>query len=150
MSHNMSTDELLAQATCAIWVKGAKKPTGTAWLVSDKGHLITAGHVLGRKQPLEKVEVRFAGDELPLVARRVEWRFEQQKGIDFAILQLEKGVKARRPLPILLDQKVSGTFRLYGYGQSLAVLTGGVGEFVGLYDPFRSIVTHTFIPDKCK
>ena len=41
----MNHDELLTQATCAVLIEG--QIVGTAWLVSDEGYLLTAGHVLG-------------------------------------------------------------------------------------------------------
>ena len=41
----MSVDELLTQATCAILGEG--QIVGTAWLLSDEGYLLSAGHVLG-------------------------------------------------------------------------------------------------------
>ena len=47
---NWSSDDLLAQATCSVIVEGRIK--GTAWLVSEMGHLLTAGHLLGIKNPL--------------------------------------------------------------------------------------------------
>ena len=128
-------DDLLAQATCAVLVEG--ETTGTAWLLSDEGHLLTAGHLLCKDlkacdEVYEEVEVQF-GNESPRRAHRVEWAFKQKKGVDFAILKLTEPV-GRQPLPVSLARSVTGRFKLRGYGQALEDPATGVGEFVGVVD----------------
>lgn len=58
--NNNEIDTRLAQATCAVLRDG--QVAGTAWLVGDEGHLLSAGHVLGTDKPCDEVEVRFAED----------------------------------------------------------------------------------------
>ena len=54
----MNHDELLTQATCAVLIKN--QIVGTAWLVSDEGHLLTAGHVLGTEEAATESKCIFA------------------------------------------------------------------------------------------
>lgn len=129
---SLSPDEWLAQATCALWRAG--QVVGTAWLVSDEGELLTAGHLLGEESPVDEVTVRFAGD-VPRVAHKIEWFFEPERGIDCAVLKLARPPAQRLPLPVSLACSVSGRFRLLGYGTTLDSRSTGVGEFVGFHDP---------------
>lgn len=128
-------DDLLAQATCALLIDGKVK--GTAWLVSDEGHLLTAGHLLGTDKPCDDVEIRFAED-VPYKAYKIQWGYQQEMGIDFAVLKLPGSPVNRRPLPVSLAQVVKGTFRLHGYGASLKDRSVGAGEFIGPFDPQNS------------
>lgn len=132
---DLSPDDLLAQATCAVLIEGKVK--GTAWLVSDEGHLLTAGHLLGTDKPCDEVEIRFAED-VPYKAYKIQWGYQQEMGIDFAVLKLPGSPVNRRPLPVSLAQVVKGTFRLQGYGVSLKDRSVGVGEFIGPFDPQNS------------
>jgi hypothetical protein len=135
------SDDTIIQATCAILVDGKIK--GTAWLVSDEGHLLTAGHLLGKENPRETVEVRFAED-VPLTAHKILWGYQREMGIDFAVLKLATPPTNRRPLTISLARSVTGTFRLCGYGQSLVDLSIGKGEFLGFYDRQNSPANRLF------
>lgn len=128
-------DDLLIQATGRILIGGKVK--GTAWLVSDNGHLLTAGHLLGGDLPLDEIEVRFSED-VPLKAHNIQWGYQQAMGIDFAVLKLNEHPTGRYPLPIMLSKEVSGTFRACGYGVDLMDLSFGKGEFVGSFDPQNS------------
>lgn len=127
----MNHDELLTQATCAVLIEG--QIVGTAWLVSDEGHLLTAGHVLGTEQSATEVQVRFVGD-VPRAAHKLEWMYHEASGLDFAILKLIHPVAGRRPLPISLTKKVKGQFRLCGYGTMLRhdALSSSNGRFLGV------------------
>ena len=107
--------DLLSQATCAVLVNG--EVAGTAWLASHEGHLITAGHLLGEDEPLSQVEVQFKGDS-PRIARQIQWKFQKEMGIDFAVLKLKESDVHYKPLPISLAESVSGQCRLVGYGQT--------------------------------
>lgn len=129
---SLSPDELLAQATCAVWREG--QVVGTAWLVSNEGELLTAGHLLEEESPVDEVTVRFAGD-VPRVAHKIDCFFEQERGIDCAVLKLARPPAQRVPLPISLARSVSGRFRLLGYGTTLDARSTGIGEFVGFHDP---------------
>ena len=128
-------DELLAQATCAVLVDGKIK--GTAWLVSDEGHLLTAGHVLGKVTPLDEVEVRFSED-VPRRAHKIQWGFQQEMGVDFAVLKIADWPANRCPLPISLPPEVRGGFKLRGYGKTLQDQSTGAGKFLGPFDPQNS------------
>lgn len=126
----LSVDEWLSQATCAIMVDG--EIIGTAWLISDDGYLITAGHVLGLDEPIDEVEVRFIG-HMPQKAQRIVSMFDQERGIDFAILKLATPLPNLRPLPISLARSVNGRFKSCGYGKTLGDQSIGLGEFVGVF-----------------
>lgn len=131
----LSADELLTQATCAVLIDG--QIVGTAWLVDYQGHLLTAGHVLCQNlescsDVYDEVHVQFADDK-PCLVRKVEWGFQNETNLDFAILKLTHMPLNRQPLPLSFAPSWSGRFRLYGYGESLAALTAGVGTFVGLH-----------------
>lgn len=132
---NLSPDDLLAQATCAVLVDGKIK--GTAWLVSNEGHLLTAGHLLGKTIPLNQVEVQFEED-IPRKVHKIQWGFQQDMGDDFAILKLTNPLVSRHPLPISLAKEINGTFKLRGYGITLKDQSGGTGIFLGPFDPQNS------------
>jgi hypothetical protein len=135
------SDDDIIQATCAVLVDSKVK--GAAWLVSDEGHLLTAGHLLGTEKPRETVEVRFPED-IPLTAHKILWGYQRDMGIDFAVLKLANPPANRYPLPISLARSVTGTFRLCGYGQSLVDLSIGRGEFLGFYDRQNSPANRLF------
>jgi len=138
----VSIDDLLAQATYAVLIDG--KITGTAWLVSDEGHLLTAGHLLGTQTSLNQVEVCI-GQDSPRKANKIQWAYQPDIGINFAVLRLEEIPTNRFPLPIALERSVTGTFRLSGYGKSLQHRSVGVGNFIGSYDPQDSISNRMFL-----
>ena len=126
----MNHDELLTQATCAVLIKG--QIVGTAWLVSDKGYLLTAGHVLGTEEPVNQVQVQFVSD-VPRPAHRLKWMYHEASGLDFAVLKLVHPLYGRHPLPISLSKEVEGQFRLYGYGTTMreASQSNSEGKFLG-------------------
>ena len=140
-SPNLSLDEFLKQATCAVLIDGEVR--GTAWLVNKSGYLLTAGHILGEKEPFNEVLVRFVGDE-PRQAHKVEWHFEEGMGIDFAVLKLTDLLPNRYPLPVSLTESVGGTFRLRGYGVTLPGQSVGEGRILGTYEPPKAIGNHLF------
>ena len=82
-----SNGDIVSSATCAVFIDG--KIQGTAWLASRNGHLLTAGHILGRESPIDKVYVRFGNGELKL-AMKVFWMYNRENGMDFAVLRLKK------------------------------------------------------------
>jgi hypothetical protein len=124
----VSLNEELEQATCAVLING--RVQGTAWLCSENGHLLTAGHVLGKTDPAQTVEVRFL-NESPRTAKQVTWNYLESSGIDFAVLQLEEPPANRRPLRMSFERDVEGTFVLCGFGLTLQDLSSGKGTFVG-------------------
>jgi AdoMet-dependent heme synthase len=127
-----SADERLRQATCAILVDSQVR--GTAWLLNREGLLLTAGHVLGESNPLDKVQVRFPED-VPRDAYKIVWFYQPEAGVDFAVLKMASSPDDREPLPISLDREVTGEFRVRGYGRSLLDQSCGLGEIVGTFDP---------------
>jgi tetratricopeptide (TPR) repeat protein len=132
---DLSIDELLAQATCTVVING--RIQGTAWLVDNEGHLLTAGHLLGVNAPINQVSVQFIED-VPRDAYKVQWGYQQDLGIDFAVLKLPSPVVGRIPLPISLKQNVSGNFCLRGYGTTFRDQSAGQGAFIGFFDPQNS------------
>ncbi|MGB0383442.1 MAG: tetratricopeptide repeat protein [Ardenticatenaceae bacterium] len=120
---SISSNELLSQATCIVF-NGDE--IGTGWLVSNEGHLLTAGHVLGREQPVDQVEVQFKGGRR-VCAQRVEWMFDKEQELDFAVLKLAQSIQ-RRPLLISLAEEVEGICRLCGYGTDLRRLAQSIGK----------------------
>lgn len=140
--NQLSVDELLSQATCAVLIEG--QIVGTAWLVSDEGHLLTAGHVLGIEEPLVQVEVLFIAD-VPREAYNIEWVDSQKNALNFAVLKLITPI-SRRPLPISLAKEVQGTFRLCGYGTDLKEQSqySGNGQFSGSMYIDNSASKHLF------
>ena len=129
---SISSSQLIHQATCAVLINGEIK--GTAWLVTGNGHLLTAGHVLGKNAPVSKVEVRFEED-IPREAYKIQWDYQPQTGTDFAVLKLTSAPPHVSPLPTSLAKEVTGDFRLCGYGVTLQDRSEGMGIFVGLFDP---------------
>lgn len=130
MNH-LSSDDLLAQATCAVLIEG--KIAGTAWLVSQEGYLLTAGHLFGQNNPLPEVEVQFI-DDIPRKVCQILTDFQREMGIDFALLKLDELSIDRQPLPVSLARSVKGTFTLRGYGEALRNAATGTGEFTGVVD----------------
>jgi hypothetical protein len=126
-----TNDDLLAQGTCAVLIDD--KVVGTAWLVTEQGHLLTAGHLLGKTTPREEVRIQFQGDK-PRKAFSIHWGYSHQMGVDFAVLQLDETLANRSPLPVILADKVTGTFRLQGYGTTLLDCSSGTGQFLGNLD----------------
>ncbi|GEM_PF-1625490 len=126
---NLPPDDLLAQATCTV---RTKDKFGTAWLVSKEGHLLTAGHLLGKDKNtlVDEVTIQFSGD-IAHQAHRVAWGYDENKEIDFAVIQLVESSVNRQPLPISLVQSVTGKFTLRGHGETLNTLSNGTGEFIG-------------------
>ena len=126
---------LLAQATCAVLRNG--QPVGTAWLVNDKGILLTAGNLLCKNTACDdvydEVQIRFSED-FPRQAYNIQLAFQEEMGIDFVILKLREIPLDRQPLPLSLAQSVRGQFRLHGYGEVLKDSATGVGEFAGIVD----------------
>lgn len=130
--NDFSLDEELIQATCAVIID--EKVQGTAWLFSHEGYLLTAGHVLGKQNPVEELQVRFSEDT-PRRAYKIQWGYQKEMGIDFAIVKIDDLPTDRMPLPISLAQQISGDFKLHGYGKSLFDRSGGKGEFISPFDP---------------
>src|SRR5579862_207421 len=127
----MTSDELLSQATCAVLFQG--RVLGTAWLCSNVGHLLTAGHILGQQNPLESVEVQFLNDT-PRRARKIAWGYSKAMAIDWAVLKLEDAPSHLIPIPMSFDLEAKGPFILRGFGLTLADMSTGKGEFVGTLD----------------
>lgn len=142
---NQLIDERLANATCTVLINNT--PVATAWLVSDEGHLLTAGHVLCIDREDEDqacvngvhkagIKVQFSGGE-PLPVTVLQSEFDKAQEIDFAVLKLKPySIPSNsQPLPLSLEESFSGEFKLYGFdGQYLKIRTVGLGKFVGFHD----------------
>ncbi|MGA7935573.1 MAG: STING domain-containing protein [Kovacikia sp.] len=118
----LNVDELLAQATCAILTKknGEYNAIASAWLLSEQGHLVTAGHTFKSQETKigGNVWVQFL-DQPPIEAILEKMSYESDKGIDFAILKLIDSPINRVPLRSMLIRDLNGEFILRGYGTSL-------------------------------
>jgi hypothetical protein len=141
MSPQSHIEELLIQGTCAVWQGGQQK--GTAWLLDNEGHLLTAGHLLGTTHPLDEVEVIFM-DDSPRQARNVYWNYDHDQGIDWAVLQVVSPLSDRTPLPICLPRNVQGLLKLCGFGRTLVDMSSGKGQFVGPYHPQNKLANRLF------
>jgi hypothetical protein len=128
---NLPIDDLIAQATCAVIKNGTT--VGTAWLIDAGGLLLTAGHLLGTEAPLEQVEVKFLED-IPRKAHKIHWGYQRDMGIDYAVLQVADWSADRQPLPVSLNNNISGSFRARGYGLSLHDQSAGTGDYIGPLD----------------
>ncbi|HKQ52332.1 MAG TPA: serine protease [Pyrinomonadaceae bacterium] len=131
-AHDIPADALLPQATCAVLLDNELK--GTAWLVSDEGHLLTAGHIFHGVAPSVEIQVRFLNDA-PLKAHRITREYAPESGVDFAILTIDSQQGRRTPLPVSLAEMVEGRCRIQGYGKTLYEQSAGLGEFVGRHYP---------------
>ena len=139
---DLSPDKLLAQATCAVLLESQIQ--GTAWLVSDEGHLLTAGHILGKERPAARVMIEFP-DDTPREALVIQWHYDWETGVDFAVLKLVETVADRYPLPVYLAAEVTGEMRLRGYGITLKDQSPGRGMFLGFLDPQNSFSNRLFL-----
>lgn len=79
----------------------------TAWLLSADGYLLTAAHVLGKKQPSEQVTVQFVKmapdvEQPPLAASVETWRYEPERGIDFADFLVPSSANCEACYPVLV------------------------------------------------
>ena len=135
MTKSQLTDDYIRQATCAVQINGQER--GSAWLLSKKGHLLTAAHVLPDTREGDTIKVRFR-DNCYLEAKVIKRVYEENaKGIaiiDFAVLQLINPVVNRFPLRISLIQSINGNFRLCGYGKTLVSQSIGRANYVTTYD----------------
>jgi hypothetical protein len=134
---DLTVDELLSQATCAILgVKGgdhADSAVGTAWLAKDDGHLLTAGHVVQAQYPDGEVWVQFPDSEPEQATFVIEPKNELEKALDFAVLKVDPP-EGRRPLPFTLVARAEGQIHARGYGSNLPnAQSPGDGTLVGNY-----------------
>ena len=127
---DISTEELLSQATASVSVDGQIK--GAAWLISHDGYLLTAGHILD--DPHERITVQFAED-IPRRVRDIQCEHDSEAGIDYAILQLQNPLYDRIPLPIALAKAVKGEFVTLGFGETLVSRGTARGRFIGFLEP---------------
>lgn len=124
----MGVGELLAQATCAVRASKDGRTIGTAWLATDEGHLLTAGHVVAPLAEQGEVWVRFPDAETDERATFViQPVHDKPAAQDFAVLRLDRP-NDRRPLPFTLVTQADGRVRARGYGDNLrSAQSGGTG-----------------------
>jgi hypothetical protein len=138
----VNIESLLSQATCEVidvdGVTGRRGASlGTAWLVSDQGHLLTAAHVVApmwRAAGAEaRVHVRFptiasgagAPTETASTAtastETATFTFapvhDRARNLDLAVLQLTAST-TRSALPVVLAAEAEGEVLVCGYGQN--------------------------------
>jgi hypothetical protein len=132
MENNTQVKELLSQGTCSVIIDN--KVCGTTWLYETSGKLITAGHILGENNPSKEVDIQFPGDSIRR-ARKINWGYQKEMGIDFAILSIDDYENSRSPLPIMLKTEVAGKLIAKGYGVTLKDQSDGNGLFIGDHKP---------------
>ena len=144
----LSVDELLAQATCAVTGpddRGRSLALGTAWLVKDDGHLLTAGHVVDAHVAAGEVWVRFPdATEDERATFLVMPINDEAAALDFAVLKLDRP-NGRIPLPFTLVSQSEGKVRARGYGENLPqAQSPGEGYLVGNYLRKSSTASYYF------
>ncbi|HYH67520.1 MAG TPA: serine protease [Urbifossiella sp.] len=128
----MQPDELLIQATCAVYLDG--KCAGTGWLLDTDGHVVTAGHIVAT--PHDAAEVSFGDNTIRIRADHVVHHNDIAAGLDVAVLKVASAdLGGRKPLPIRSPRHPCGRFRVYGFGRTLVTRSSGRGEFIGVYEP---------------
>ncbi|MGW2095852.1 trypsin-like peptidase domain-containing protein [Promicromonospora sukumoe] len=143
----MNIESLLSQATCEVidvdGVTGRRDASlGTAWLVSDQGHLLTAAHVVAPMWQAAgaeaRVHVRFptsaSGEGTSTEPTSTEpasaetestetatFTFapvhDRARNLDLAVLQLTAST-TRSALPVVLAAEAEGDVLVCGYGQN--------------------------------
>ncbi|MBE1878103.1 STING domain-containing protein [Myceligenerans pegani] len=148
----MDVRERLEQATCEVLdVDGVLgepgRSLGTAWLVTDQGHLITAGHVVVDLYEAAVVDAAVGQDAEPVVHVRFPARSgrpgieqavfqmppirDRSADLDVAVLRLVAGTD-RDALPTVLVDDAEGDVRVTGYGSNTpGRLQSGRGTLTG-------------------
>jgi hypothetical protein len=129
---------LALQGTAAVFVAGRR--AGSAVLVDDR-HLVTARHVLlrrdpttGVKEPVDQAEVEFpAGAELGPVGRMTAVGLALAPGcggIDAAVLELAQPLReGPRPVPVWPARRLPQRVAVFGYPLAEGPLNGVWREF---------------------
>jgi hypothetical protein len=89
----MSPDELLAQATCRIFVNGDFRGIGS--LIGEDRFVLTAAEILNRAPARGLIEVAFGGDR-----PRPAMIIDEELGLDYAVLKIMGRPEDRQPLAI--------------------------------------------------
>ncbi|MFJ2260662.1 trypsin-like peptidase domain-containing protein [Streptomyces sp. NPDC087844] len=138
----MTTQELadlLSTAVCGISV-GDAPVSGTGWLATPTGVVLTAGHLLAGSGDLQ---VTFPGHR-PLPARVLIAAYEPAEGVDFAVLDVDLGRRTIAALPIALARAPRGSFTSAGYGVTLRTISAGAGDIIGPFDPRNDAALRLF------
>ncbi|MDR0493098.1 MAG: leucine-rich repeat protein [Nitrososphaerota archaeon] len=133
MGKGSNIEQTLQLATCRVFV-GDK--TGTAWICSEEGHMLTAGHIFTDEENNEAIqrsfekiiEVQFV-DQKKISAKLVFGQCIRNKGIDFAVLQINNTKNLPESPPIRLVESVNGDGFLVGYGETLDDSSFASGKF---------------------
>ncbi|HET9894553.1 MAG TPA: trypsin-like peptidase domain-containing protein [Streptosporangiaceae bacterium] len=141
MTSQRELEEILARAVCQVTV-GNRARTGTGWLLTGDGIVLTAGHLIADDISLP-VSVSFPDVARARPAKVRQAAHEPNRGIDFAVLECEvpEGVPA---VPISLERAPHGSLMAMGYGLTLRSISAASGEFVGPYDPQNSSANRLF------
>ncbi|MFG3558671.1 trypsin-like peptidase domain-containing protein [Micromonospora sp. NPDC047557] len=121
---------LLTTAVCGISI-GDRPVSGTGWLASSAGVVLTAGHLLSDGGD---VWVTFPGQP-PLPARVLLAAHRAAEGVDFAVLEVDPAPRRVAPFPVALVHSPRGSFTSAGYGVTLRSISAGAGEIIGPFDP---------------
>lgn len=131
-------NERLQQSSCKVIVNvNGKQEEGSGWLCSNCGHIITAGHLfLEDKHELVEdvcvnVEVHFVGYE-PVKTFILTAHRDDNLGIDFAILKMEKIHKELQPFLIDFSLGIGQEVIIYGFGTNFSqTSTATYGKYEG-------------------
>ncbi|MFZ0120175.1 MAG: trypsin-like peptidase domain-containing protein, partial [Pseudonocardiaceae bacterium] len=127
----------VVRATAAVFV--ADRRAGSAVLVDDR-HLVTARHVLlrrdpatGSKEPVEQAEVEFPGAGPEANPRTLVTRLDlgiAANGVDISVLQLGQPLlKESRPVPVWPAGRLPERVAVFGYPLAEGPLSGVWREF---------------------
>jgi hypothetical protein len=117
----------LENSTCAIVRADNRDPMGTGFLISARGHFLTACHVV---QEVEKLGVRFLDDDRLYHFELVYKNYDKNLGKDIALCQI-RNEKKFCFTGILFKKEVLGDFFSRGYGETLVDQATASGRFLG-------------------
>ncbi len=110
--------EQLQRSSCKVIVNGGEI-SGTGWLCSDCGHIITAGHLFVEdKQVLSgdvEIQVHFVGDN-PVTADLMIAQRNEEKAIDYAVIKMRESYDGKQPLYIDSSFNPEGNVKVCGFG----------------------------------
>jgi hypothetical protein len=112
-THLPKIESLLKAATFFVCgtKSGAKSPAvkGTAFLISPRGYLLTAGHLIQPRSQQGHVTVKDSQNGKPLGARVVRRIFDASTQLDYAVLIVEGAHLSAEPLPLYPHESKSKT-----------------------------------------
>lgn len=125
--------EWMQRSSCKVIVNEGEV-SGTGWLCSDCGHIITAGHLFAEDNQVlsggVKVQVYFLGDN-PVAADLLIAQRDDAKAIDYAVLKMREACGGKQPLYIDRSLNPGGRVKVCGFGtvfDNVQTLADGIIE----------------------